>query len=302
MRPWREAVARSVLGLDFKILGDASFRAEMTATHLGGPMLSHTRITPALTLRDRELADRNTDTFTFVIAGERRLEIGQRGRTLSLQRGQAALLASDEIGQIASPKGGAYTAVLLPKAQLSAKVRDIDRKIMQLQPSTSSRMKFALSYVQLCARSARFADAQARSLMGDHLANLIALALDSRQDEEGYRDNSSVAASRLNLIRDVLAKVIDDPSLSLNRLAQHCGIAPRSLQFAFEKAGTSYSDFLLNQRLDKAFALLTSNPQIRIIDVALASGFADVSYFNRRFRSRFGDTPTGIRGSQPTEP
>ena len=86
----------------------------------------------------------------------------------------------------------------------------------------------------------------------------------------------------------------------MNRLALHCGLSPRSLQFAFERAGTSYSDFLLNQRLDKALALLTSNPQMRIIDIALASGFADVSYFNRRFRIRFGETPSGIRGSLPT--
>ena len=300
MRPWREAVARSVLGLDFKVLDDRPFHAEMTATDLGGPMLSRTRITPALTLRDRELADRNTETFTFAMAEERTLEVGQRGRSLSLRRGQAALLASDEIGQIASPRGGVYTAVLLPKACLIDKVGDVDRKIMQLQPATSGRMRLVISYAQLCAQTARFADTQALSLMGEHLVNLIALALENEQDDEAFRGHSSVVTSRLQLVRDVLEKVIDDPDLSLNRLALHCGLSPRSLQFAFERAGTSYSDFLLNQRLDKALALLTSNPQMRIIDIALASGFADVSYFNRRFRIRFGETPSGIRGSLPT--
>jgi AraC-like DNA-binding protein len=301
MRPWREAVARSVLGLDFKALVEGRFRAEMTATDLGGTILSRTRITPALTLRDRELADRNTETFTFAMAEKRTLEVGQRGRTLSLRRGQAALLASDEIGQIASPHGGIYTALLLPKARLLDKVPDIDRKIMQLQPATSGRMKLVLSYAQLCADTARFADAQVLFLMGEHLVNLVALTLETEQDDEAFRGHSSVVASRLQVIRAVLEKVIDDPDLSLNRLALHCGLSPRSLQFAFERAGTSYSDFLLNLRLNKAFSLLTTDPQMRIIDVALASGFADVSYFNRRFRIRFGDTPTGIRGSQPCE-
>jgi AraC-like DNA-binding protein len=33
----------------------------------------------------------------------------------------------------------------------------------------------------------------------------------------------------------------------------------------------------------------------RIIDVALAAGFSDISHFNRMFRRRFGEVPTGVR-------
>jgi AraC-like DNA-binding protein len=36
---------------------------------------------------------------------------------------------------------------------------------------------------------------------------------------------------------------------------------------------------------------------LQIIDVALAVGFNDVSHFNRMFRRRFGDTPSGVRAS-----
>ncbi|MBP0112132.1 protein of unknown function [Bradyrhizobium vignae] len=30
-------------------------------------------------------------------------------------------------------------------------------------------------------------------------------------------------------------------------------------------------------------------------DIALVAGFSDVSYFNRLFRARFGDTPREVR-------
>jgi AraC-like DNA-binding protein len=34
---------------------------------------------------------------------------------------------------------------------------------------------------------------------------------------------------------------------------------------------------------------------VRVCDVALEVGFSDISYFNKLFRSRFGDTPKGVR-------
>jgi len=38
------------------------------------------------------------------------------------------------------------------------------------------------------------------------------------------------------------------------------------------------------------------NDATRVSDIALAAGFNDVSYFNRRFRVRFGASPTQYRG------
>jgi AraC-like DNA-binding protein len=49
--------------------------------------------------------------------------------------------------------------------------------------------------------------------------------------------------------------------------------------------------------LQKALRLLTG-PNCRdrrISDVALESGFSDLSHFNRLFRSRYGNTPSAIR-------
>jgi AraC-like DNA-binding protein len=45
---------------------------------------------------------------------------------------------------------------------------------------------------------------------------------------------------------------------------------------------------------------LLTDPRCRhrsIIDIAYASGFGDVSHFNRTFRSRHGDTPSGVRAA-----
>jgi len=39
------------------------------------------------------------------------------------------------------------------------------------------------------------------------------------------------------------------------------------------------------------------HPHLAIIDIAFVVGFGDVSHFNRMFRGRFGETPSGVRSS-----
>jgi AraC-like DNA-binding protein len=54
---------------------------------------------------------------------------------------------------------------------------------------------------------------------------------------------------------------------------------------------------VIELRLQKARALLSrpANDRLRIGDVAERSGFADESYFIKRFRARFGSSPGAFR-------
>jgi AraC-like DNA-binding protein len=64
-----------------------------------------------------------------------------------------------------------------------------------------------------------------------------------------------------------------------------------------EETGKTFSEHVLEERLTLAFAMLTEPSMARrkITDVAAATGFSDISYFNRTFRRRFGDTPSAVR-------
>jgi AraC-like DNA-binding protein len=95
-----------------------------------------------------------------------------------------------------------------------------------------------------------------------------------------------------------VAESFTEPGLTLAAVAQRQGVTPRYLQRLLERSGTSFSTHVNELRLQRAFALLTephANTR-RIADIALQAGFSDISHFNRLFRARFGDTPTGVRG------
>ncbi|RVC72432.1 AraC family transcriptional regulator, partial [Mesorhizobium sp. M2A.F.Ca.ET.046.02.1.1] len=64
------------------------------------------------------------------------------------------------------------------------------------------------------------------------------------------------------------------------------------------ESGRTFAERVLELRLQKACAMLSDvrNDAAKVSDIALAAGFNDVSYFNRRFQGRFGASPTQYRG------
>ena len=78
------------------------------------------------------------------------------------------------------------------------------------------------------------------------------------------------------------------------------GLTPRNLQRLFESEGTTFSEFLLSQRLNRAHRMLTEPrlAQNPVGSVAYDAGFGDLSYFNRSFKRRYGMTPRDVRNDR----
>ena len=75
------------------------------------------------------------------------------------------------------------------------------------------------------------------------------------------------------------------------------GITSRYVSMLFESDATTFSEFVLAQRLHRAHHMLTDQrwSDRTVSSVAFDAGFGDLSYFNRAFRRRYGATPSDIR-------
>jgi len=86
-----------------------------------------------------------------------------------------------------------------------------------------------------------------------------------------------------------------DANLSLAALAQQSGLSPYHFLRTFERlTGVTPHQYVLRARL-RAAAMRLATEAGRVIDVALDSGFGDVSNFNRAFRTEFGVSPRAYR-------
>lgn len=135
-----------------------------------------------------------------------------------------------------------------------------------------------------------------RQAVVSHIHDLVALALGANRDTR-QSGLSAVAAARLATALADINRSFSEPGLTLADVARRQGVSPRYLQRLFEESGMSFTARVNELRLQRAFALLSKEHSRGrpISEIAWQAGFSNISHFNRLFRARFGDTPTGIR-------
>jgi AraC-like DNA-binding protein len=81
------------------------------------------------------------------------------------------------------------------------------------------------------------------------------------------------------------------------------GVTPRAIQKAFGAEGRTFSEYVLERRLERAWLRLMSADEngLSISSVAFEVGFGDLSYFNRSFRKRFGRSPSQVKSREAAE-
>jgi AraC-like DNA-binding protein len=86
-----------------------------------------------------------------------------------------------------------------------------------------------------------------------------------------------------------------DSGLALGSLAQEAGLSPYHFLRAFQSVtGITPHQYVRRARLRAAATRLTIEGA-KVLDVALDSGFGDLSAFNRAFRWEFGVSPRAYR-------
>jgi AraC-like DNA-binding protein len=136
-------------------------------------------------------------------------------------------------------------------------------------------------------------------VIGGHLLDLVAAVLGPSRDAAETIERRGVRAARLRVILGAIARRFSDPGFNVGSLARAVGVSRRYVQDLLEETRKSFTEHVLERRLERAFTLLT-DPRcchLSIIDIAFATGFGDVSHFNRMLRRRHGDTPSGVRAA-----
>jgi len=302
LRQWREEyVPLSGLRTDFEPFNDAPFRMSFSLP-LDLPGILECRFSPGMCVRAPEHIQAGDDWFQFQIAKTNGTQQEQIGHNLRLNRGEATLLRGDEPSRAGSPFGFRGLAVVVPQAEFQARGIRPDDAVMQRTSSQCEALRLLHSYLRSLEktgidRAVSFGTlTPAREIVRRHILDLTALAV-SWRGTVGESDLVSVADARLRAALDYITAHFSNPRLTIELVARSQGISARYLRQLMEASGHSYVSVVNELRLQSALTALSTAGQHRrtILEFAMDAGFSDVSYFNRLFRARFGDTPSGVR-------
>jgi AraC family transcriptional regulator len=105
------------------------------------------------------------------------------------------------------------------------------------------------------------------------------------------RKFADVYAERLNRVIEYIGEHLDEP-LTLQRLARIAHFSPFHFHRVFRSlVGEPLHAFTRRLRLEKAAFLMKHGPRRRLVDIALACGFASSSDFSRAFKQAYGFSP-----------
>ncbi len=296
LRRWREEVGRSLLNLDFHPEGGHPFRFKMSPILVSdGLRVVQNVHGPGFTFRDRTMVKDGNDSLAIIYPVQGRLSFSQ-DRGASLRGSDAALLICDRPGQLGGSSSCNYVSIIFQPEDLPPGV-DVNRLAHTKWMGTAPALRLLRSYIATLKGTFVAPDSDLAVITHRHILDLVRLAATERaQSETGdMLGATTIGEARTRIAREDIAKFFRDPGLTETLIAGRQGISTRQLQRIFEAAGVTFTEQLQTLRLEAAYTCLTDHDSRSVTEIAFASGFSDVSNFNRQFRRRYGVTPSEVR-------
>jgi AraC-like DNA-binding protein len=198
------------------------------------------------------------------------------------------------------PQSARYALVTVPRSAIASMAKDPEAAAGQRLRKDSEALRLLRHYVSAADNGLSFAAPELRHIFATHVQDLMALAIGATRDGAEVARGRGLRAARLAAIKAEVMANLGRRDLSPDAVAASQGVSASYMRKLFAAEGTSFMDFVLEQRLTRARRMLT-DPRLAgraIGAIALDAGFSDLSYFNRTFRRRFGETPSDVRSTQ----
>jgi AraC-like DNA-binding protein len=278
-----DVINRSPAGRQFSVIAK-SFGPVRVGRVLGVPS--------SVIRAPRHFAD-GRDLISVVItgAGRFRMEGVQGGHGCAVHG--AAILESRSASALHALDDSRGWTVCMERAPLEPLLAGIAQPLQRCLPGDNPAVRLLDGYLGALFALERDCDTALATL---HIRDLALNALGVCGEVQALMRERGVHAAHQTAVLDAIRRRAGEPGLDPAQVAKATGLSVRYLHRLLEPTGRSFSQDLLEQRLERASERLRDpSCRLSIADIARTCGFADISHFNRSFRRAFGDTPYGVR-------
>jgi AraC-like DNA-binding protein len=295
---WREVFGRALLNVEIEQVNPGPFHASAAMRALPGIRILSASTSGVIYRRPPGLVQ--NDDLVFSLGATKGSHARQRNReTSATEDGDALLMLGAEWSMVARADEGSLCALRLPRAALVASVRNVEDLYCRRIPGTIPSLRLLRRYLTVLDNVDQIATPELQQAAANHITDLVALTLGATREAAHIAEGRGRRAARFHAIKNDIVSNLNDEALAVHTIAARHGVTPRYVQRLFEQSGSTFTEYVLGQRLARAHRLLTDPglAERKLTAIAFEVGFSDLSYFNRAFRRRFGGTPSDLRAA-----
>jgi AraC-like DNA-binding protein len=291
----REIIGRSLMKMKFELRPGVPFNVDMVFRALPNVVLATGTCSAMDCLRTPDLIEDDGLVLTIPVSGESILHV--RGKEIPIGGNTAALTRTADVARCEIQSASEVINFRFPFSRIAPQIVDLEAATMRPIPVGTEALRLLVHYAAMLKEDDWITDPPLQNMMASHLQDLAALAIGATRDAAVVAGGRGVPAARLRAIKAYIVRNLTDRHLSIDAVAGCHGITPRSVSMLFDGDATTFSGFVLAQRLNRVYRMLT-DPRYSgrtVSSLASETGFGDLSYFNRCFRRRYGATPSDVR-------
>ncbi|HSV59351.1 MAG TPA: helix-turn-helix domain-containing protein [Variovorax sp.] len=292
---WREWVWQHFGGLESDLYGDTAFDGHIAASRAGEVILTRLEANRHRVLRSAQMARASEAGYLKIVAPwQGSAAVAQRGREASVRSGAWTIYDTTGEYAVANPERTDHLIVMVPKAQLASPGLPLEQLMARRVGGAGGISRVALEAMRNTYQELpNMSEAAARGA-GELIVQLVRLSLMELAGQETALTQREALKDR---IRAYVASHLRDPELSIDSIATALHCSKRHLHNAFADEDDTLNAYILRQRLAACMRALQDPAHAHrpITDIALSSGFGNLSHFSRVFRQQTGGSPSEFR-------
>lgn len=280
---WESLVSRSFVPLRVRSI-DRDFAGSVHSVRCGPQTVVHRVRSAATHLARASIDDASPPGVLLYVQRRGYGQVDQFGRSAQHGPGDAVAYLTDRPYELRFPNRGDGVVIHVPLERLTPTRADVEAL-------TARTLSARTGIRALTAYTREILDGQPdASDLNDTVVYLVDAMFSALRDHHVETPDGAI---RARFERYVHARAAD-PRLTAAVVARALAVSPRRLYAAFEAHDDSPAGIIRRRRIAIARAALATSDD-PVSDIALRSGFSDVSTFHRAFKADAGISPRTFR-------
>jgi AraC-like DNA-binding protein len=292
---WRTVFGRTMVQVEVEPLRPEAFHSDMIVCRSPdlGVLLG---AADAMRLKHAGDVMVNNDLL-FITSHTPQWSVARLNRCHALGPGDGILMSNAAVWSMMLSSPASFTTLRVPRATIAALLPNPGNAITHIVRADNVALRLLERYLANALDTEALVAPALRELAICHVRDLLALAFAACFEAADPATGRGLRAARLRAIKSDILAHLGNRELSLQAVATRQAISSIYIRKLFESEDTSFTQFVLRERLARSHRRL-SDPRFAgrtIAALALEAGFGDLSYFNRAFRRRYGIAPSAVR-------